>query len=167
MNAMMRLVSGLGFAVALTASAARADFELFWFTIDDGGAQAMSGGKFTLDATAGQSDAGVAAADAFDLSGGFWPGVTAGGSDCAGGERIAKARCKDRNGATQLKVVLTGGREGDSFSITLTDGSAQTGTINSRGKGTGKFNNRPAGDAGIASAEWGCGAANEKNYSCP
>lgn len=81
--------------------------------------------------------------------------------------RIAKASCKDRNGVNQLKVILTDGVEGDSFTVTLTDGSKESGTINSRGKGKARFNNRPLGDAGTATAEWGCGAEDEKAYSCP
>jgi len=86
---------------------------------------------------------------------------------CNGQERMKKAACKDRNGSNQLKVILVGAFEGDSFVITLTDGSKQSGMINAGGRGKAKFNNRPPGDAGTATAEWGCGAVDEENYQCP
>ncbi len=86
---------------------------------------------------------------------------------CSGLERIKKASCKDRNGTNQLKVILADGLEGDTFIVTLTDSSTESGAVNARGKGKAKFNNRPPGDAGIATAEWACGATNEKDYTCP
>lgn len=49
----------------------------------------------------------------------------------------------------------------------LTHGDQFPGTLNSRGKGKAKFNNRPTGDSGVASATWGSGAVGEKEYACP
>ncbi|MCG3132724.1 MAG: hypothetical protein FLDDKLPJ_03590 [Phycisphaerae bacterium] len=160
-----RILGGI-IAASLAAASARADFELFWFTIDGGGAQAMTGGDFELSGTVGQSDAGVAAGDALEFAGGFWPGAIDSGQ-CSGSERVSKTRCSERNGSNQLKVILVGGVEGNTFTVTLLDGSTKSGTCNRRGKGKAKFNNRPAGDAGAVNAEWACGAFDQKAYSCP
>ncbi len=87
---------------------------------------------------------------------------------CTGEERVKKASCRDRGGENQVKIILAGGRPGDTFTVTLSsDGAEKSGTINARGKGKAKFNNRPAGDSGVATAEWGCGAGDEKEYACP
>ncbi|MCG3132019.1 MAG: hypothetical protein FLDDKLPJ_02829 [Phycisphaerae bacterium] len=146
-------------------------YDLSWFTIDGGGAMRTAGGGFELSGTIGQPDAGPATpmtGGGFELSGGFWPGAGAPEEGCTGAEKLKKAKCTDRNGENQLKVSLTGGRPGDTFVVTLSsDGDSKAGTINSRGKGKAKFNNRPAGDSGVASAEWGCGAVDEKEYVCP
>lgn len=88
------------------------------------------------------------------------------GRVCTGGERIKKTVCKNRRGTNQLKVNLGNGVEGDGFIIALADGSMQSGTINSRGNGKVKFNNRPPSDGGTATATWGCGTVDEKGYSC-
>lgn len=88
-------------------------------------------------------------------------------SMCSGREKIKKTSCKDRHGANQLKVSLTGGIEGDTFIVTLIDGSTWFGAINARGKGKAKFNDRPVGDTGVAVAEWGCGAIDRRDYACP
>ncbi|MCC7291115.1 MAG: hypothetical protein IT449_03520 [Phycisphaerales bacterium] len=93
--------------------------------------------------------------------------VSGSGVVCTGNEQIKKARCEDRTGANLLKVILVGGLAGDTFTVRLTDGSSKSGLINSRGKGKAKFTNRPAGDAGTVTAEWGCGAVDERTYSCP
>ncbi len=89
------------------------------------------------------------------------------GGECFGEERIKKASCRDRNGANQVKVSLAGGQPGDPFTVTLTDGSTKSGTINDRGTGKAKFSDRPSGDSGDALAEWGCGASDTKAYTCP
>lgn len=166
MSLLIRFLAGLGIGLTLAASSARADFELFWFTIDGGGAQGLGGGGFELDSTVAQPDAGDAAGNAFELSGGFWPG-TLEANHCLGTERVSKAKCSARNGSNQLKVILVGGAVGDTFIVTLTDGSTKSGACDRRGKGKAKFNNRPAGDVGTATAQWGCGAVEAKAYSCP
>ncbi|MCG3131847.1 MAG: hypothetical protein FLDDKLPJ_02657 [Phycisphaerae bacterium] len=147
------------------------EFSIFWWTIDGGGAMRTTGGDLELSGTIGQADAGPATpmtGGGFELTGGFWPGAGAPEEGCTGAEKLKKAKCTDRNGENQLKVSLTGGRPGDTFVVTLSsDGDSKAGTINSRGKGKAKFNNRPPGDSGVASAEWGCGAVDEKEYTCP
>ncbi len=155
----------------LTGSAAAQDYAIFWFTIDGGGG-AGTGDVYELSGTIGQADAGPAIAMTggdFELSGGFWSGaVSPPDEGCTGDEKVKKARCRDRNGENQLKVSLVGGRPGDTFTVTLSsDGDTKDGAINARGKGKTKFNNRPPGDAGTATAEWGCGAVEEKAYACP
>jgi hypothetical protein len=54
---------------------AGADYDLSWWTVDGGGTTRNSGGRYALDATAGQPDAAVWAGDGYALAGGFWPGV--------------------------------------------------------------------------------------------
>lgn len=93
--------------------------------------------------------------------------VGSSGVVCTGAERIKKASCDDRTGANLLKVILVGGVNGDTFTVRLTDGSSKAGIINPRGKGKAKFANRPPGDAGTVTSEWGCGAVAEKAYACP
>ncbi len=100
--------------------------------------------------------------DDFGRSGETWEYDT-----CSGQGNIKKAACKDRNGANRLKVILVNGLAGDTFTVTLTDGSAQAGTLSDRGKGKAKFNNRPPGDTGQATAEWGSGARDSADYTCP
>ncbi|MCC7293581.1 MAG: hypothetical protein IT449_16110 [Phycisphaerales bacterium] len=166
MNAPIRNLAGLTILVTLVTLPARADYELFWFTIDGGGAAALTGDGFELSTTVGQPDAGSAGGDALELVGGFWPG-TVSAANCSGAERISKARCGERNASNLLKVILAAGVEGDAFTVTLSDGSTKSGVCNRRGKGKAKFNNRPAGDAGTATAEWGCGATDDASYVCP
>ncbi|MCG3131851.1 MAG: hypothetical protein FLDDKLPJ_02661 [Phycisphaerae bacterium] len=161
------MISLLGLFVG-TAEAQ--DYAIFWFTIDGGGG--IGGGDgFELSGTIGQADAGPATpmtGGSFELTGGFWPGAAAADEGCTDDEKMRKARCRERNGANQLKVTLTGGRPNDTFVVTLSsDGASKDGTINSRGKGKAKFNNRAPGDSGVATAEWGCGAVEEKEYACP
>ncbi|GMU37950.1 MAG: hypothetical protein AMXMBFR22_21410 [Phycisphaerae bacterium] len=157
-----------GVAVLMLSAATRGqDYAIPWFTIDGGGHISSSGGAYTLGATIGQPDAGaVMSGGAYVLAGGFWPGA-ASSDACTGAERIKKASCKNRNGSNLLKVILVDGVPGDDFTIELTDGTQKSGTINNRGKGKGKFTNRPAGDAAKATATWGCGASDVKTYTCP
>jgi len=56
------------------ASAASAQFDLSWNTIDAGGGTS-TGGSYSLTGTIGQHDAGVTlSGGAFTLAGGFWAG---------------------------------------------------------------------------------------------
>jgi hypothetical protein len=55
----------------ITATAASADYDLSWYTIDGGGGTS-TGGDFTLSGTIGQPDAGTMSGGSFDLAGGFW-----------------------------------------------------------------------------------------------
>ncbi|MCG3131288.1 MAG: hypothetical protein FLDDKLPJ_02078 [Phycisphaerae bacterium] len=153
-----------GWFVCAAPSVMAQEFAVEWFTIDGGGGMFSAGGGFSLGGTLAQSDAGVLSGSRFAVSGGFWPGA---GDGCAGTERVAKTTCKDRNGANQLKVILAGGREGDTFTVTLTDGTSSSGTVNRRGKGKAKFSNRPPADSGDATASWGCGTSDAKSYLCP
>lgn len=164
----MSRLSGMGFAATLLmASAGMAQvYDVPWFTIDAGGAMGLSGGAFSMSGTTGQHDAGAAmSGGTFTLEGGFWPGASDDG--CTGGEKVKKASCRDRNGSNQLTVLLVQGRPGDTFTVTLADNTSKSGNINNRGKGKAKFNDRPAAEAGTASAEWGCGAIDSKDYTCP
>jgi hypothetical protein len=49
-------------------------YDLSWFTLDGGGATTLSGGGYTLGATAGQADAAVMAGGRYKVAGGFWAG---------------------------------------------------------------------------------------------
>lgn len=82
------IISGLLILVLLTAaslvSARLAGYSLPWWTVDSGGGSAMtgggSGGKYSLNGTIGQPDAGVLSGGKYVLYGGFWgpaapPGV--------------------------------------------------------------------------------------------
>ncbi|GIK17660.1 MAG: hypothetical protein BroJett003_26240 [Planctomycetota bacterium] len=153
-----------GWFVCAAPSVMAQEFAVNWFTVDGGGGMFSTGGGYSLGGTIAQPDAGTMSGSRFAVSGGFWPGADNG---CVGTERVAKTTCKDRNGANQLKVILAGGREGDTFTVTLTDDSSSSGTVNRRGKGKAKFNNRPPADSGDATASWGCGASDAKSYSCP
>jgi hypothetical protein len=57
----------------LLASAANADYNISWHTIDGGGGTS-SGGQYKLTGTIGQPDTGYSAGDSYELLGGFWPG---------------------------------------------------------------------------------------------
>ena len=70
------LVLLLLLVVLLGASAVLAapdNFNLFWWTVDGGGASLeLSGGAYSLQGTTGQADAGMHSADGYSLYGGFW-----------------------------------------------------------------------------------------------
>ena len=75
----------LAATIALTAGACAASpfgpgtFDLFWHTIDGGGATFSTGGGFTLGGSIGQPDAGVVMSGGqFQLAGGFWLAATSG-----------------------------------------------------------------------------------------
>ncbi len=85
---------------------------------------------------------------------------------CTGGERIAQARCRNRNGSDQLKVKLAGGLPGDTFAVELSTGERLEGTLKPSGKAKVKFNDLNGGP-GEATATWGCGGATVQEYQCP
>src|SRR5262245_32731291 len=62
----------VAFVALATFTAAHAQYDLSWRTIDGGGAMFSTGGSFTLGGTIGQPDAGRVSGGAFSLSGGFW-----------------------------------------------------------------------------------------------
>jgi hypothetical protein len=57
----------------LLASAANADYNISWHTIDGGGGQS-SGGQYILTSTIGQPDAAYSESGRYEVLGGFWPG---------------------------------------------------------------------------------------------
>ena len=81
-GALLAVVAVLLAALAFIALPAAADtiadhletggFSLHWFTVDGGGASGLSGGAYTLSATAGQPDAGRTSNQGYALAGGFW-----------------------------------------------------------------------------------------------
>ena len=69
------ILKGLGLLLGLTvALAARADFDLSWYTVDGGGDMWTSGGSYELSGTIGQPDATTVTMTGghFELVGGFW-----------------------------------------------------------------------------------------------
>ncbi len=62
--------------LALTLSAARAQYSIDWFSIDGGGG-ASTGGIYSVSGTVGQPDAGTMSGGPFALHGGFWSIVAA------------------------------------------------------------------------------------------
>jgi hypothetical protein len=79
----MRIHHRLLLALLATAgafpAATQAQFQIDWYTIDEGGG-ASAGGAFSLTGTIGQPDAGDAQGGGFDCAGGFWAGGSAGSS---------------------------------------------------------------------------------------
>jgi hypothetical protein len=75
------------FALSLFAGvAAGADFSIPWSTIDGGGGLSASvDGRFLLNGTSGQPDAGLAIGGNFSLEGGYWNSV-----QCASGLTITR-----------------------------------------------------------------------------
>ncbi|MFO0875291.1 MAG: hypothetical protein U0575_15160 [Phycisphaerales bacterium] len=69
-------------AIAMTAAAVPfgpGTFNLFWHTVDGGGATFSNGGGFTLGGSIGQPDAGVVMSGGqFQVIGGFWLAATSG-----------------------------------------------------------------------------------------
>jgi hypothetical protein len=68
------LLAGLLLVAAGARTATAGPYGLSWFTVDGGGATALSGGYYALGATAGQADAGIMAGGGYKLAGGFWAG---------------------------------------------------------------------------------------------
>jgi hypothetical protein len=54
------------------ASSESGQWDLTWFTIDEGGTTSSSGDGFALSGTIGQSDTGSLAGGVYTLRGGFW-----------------------------------------------------------------------------------------------
>jgi hypothetical protein len=69
---LMRIVSILVLITGLATGAAAQDFDITWWTIDDGGSMWTAGGAFELSGTIGQADAGALVGGVFELTGGFW-----------------------------------------------------------------------------------------------
>lgn len=55
-------------------SAASADYEISWYTIDGGGGTS-SGGPYVLVGTIGQPDAGISSGGDYVLNSGYWAGT--------------------------------------------------------------------------------------------
>jgi len=85
---------------------------------------------------------------------------------CTGAEAISKTKCKKQHGRNKLAVKLVNGVVDDSFTVQLSTGQSDTGNIKPNGRGSVKLKNVSSG-AGTATATWGCGAANNKEYDCP
>ena len=68
----------LGILVLTNAATLAGDFALDWWTADSGGEMWTAGGEFELSGTIGQPDANVTVMTGgdFELTGGFWPGVS-------------------------------------------------------------------------------------------
>lgn len=60
--------------IGAMVTAARAAYDLSWWTVDGGSAN-MSGGTFTLNGTAGQPDTTQMTGGVYTLTGGFWTGT--------------------------------------------------------------------------------------------
>jgi len=151
--------------LAVAPAASAQEFDLSWNTVDGGGG-VSSGGDFELAATIAQPDAGVMSGGSFELAGGFWPGVQAGGGQrCTGDERINKARCKVKRGAGRLTIKLSGGRPDDAYTIELSSGETDEGTLNRKGKAKSKFTGLAPGE-GTATVTFGCGAELQRDYNC-
>jgi hypothetical protein len=60
-------------AILVIATGSRADYQIAWSTIDNGGGQS-AGGQYVLTGTIGQPDAGYSEGGSYELLGGFWPG---------------------------------------------------------------------------------------------
>lgn len=93
-------------------------------------------------------------------------GERLGGVECAGREKIRKAQCRQRRGANELLVKLTGGTPGDLFEVTISGGARRGGAINERGIGKARFPDLESGP-GAATARWDCGAEDRRDYDCP
>ena len=52
-------------------------YDLSCWTVDSGGANALTSGSYTLSGTTGQPDAGSLSAGDYSLAGGFWAGILA------------------------------------------------------------------------------------------
>ena len=73
------LVAGAAWTMssASTSAGLSADYDLFWWTVDGGGAAFSSGGGYELGGAIGQPDAGTLSGGDFTLGGGFWGGGVA------------------------------------------------------------------------------------------
>ncbi len=85
---------------------------------------------------------------------------------CSFGEKIKNPKCRLKRGVNKMAVKLKGGVENDTFTVELSNGQKREGTLNQEGKGKAKFRKLPSGP-GTATAAWGCGAKDHKDYLCP
>jgi hypothetical protein len=76
----VQVVLGVLTGTAFLALAGEPEFEITRSTIDGGGVTNSTGGDFELSGTIGQPDAGVMNGGEFQLSGGFWFGLSL--TDC-------------------------------------------------------------------------------------
>jgi hypothetical protein len=67
------LAASLAVSTALAQPQA-AGYDLFWWTVDGGGATSSTGDGYSLGGTSGQPDAGVWSDGSYTLTGGFWSG---------------------------------------------------------------------------------------------
>jgi hypothetical protein len=72
---LLLLVAVLGQAGGIALARSGDGYNLSWWTADGGGATLSEDGRYTLDGTTGQPDAGVLEGDGYTLVGGFWGGV--------------------------------------------------------------------------------------------
>ena len=82
----MSITTNASFAAAglvLTSGLARAQFTVYWYTVDNGGGQ-TTGGSFQVTGTNGQPDAGTLVGGVFEVAGGFWTGAAACYANCDG-----------------------------------------------------------------------------------
>lgn len=85
---------------------------------------------------------------------------------CLGRERISKASCADSGGSNQLRVTCANGLPGDSVIVTLSNGRTKSATVGGGGKAKVKFRGLRSG-SGVVTAEWSCGATDDRVYTCP
>ncbi len=104
----------------------------------------------------------------WDPNPGAWRllGEAQGGVECTGREAVKKAKCKRKRGANELTVKLIRGMPGDTFTVTLPDGTEGSGGINGKGKGKIRLSDVESGQ-GSALVRWDCGASVVKDYECP
>jgi hypothetical protein len=78
---LLLLLAGAALAVTQTGTAGNDvvsllnTFDLAWWTVDGGGATAVTGGAYSLGGTVGQADTAVLSGGGYSLGGGFWNGV--------------------------------------------------------------------------------------------
>ena len=68
-----RMIFTFGITCSLIIVPTSANYEISWYTIDDGGGTS-SGGSYVLTGTIGQPDADWSRAGSYEVLGGFWPG---------------------------------------------------------------------------------------------
>lgn len=84
------------------------------------------------------------------------------GRSCAGGEQVARARCR-RGG--RLKLALRGGLSRDAYRVTLSSGESAAGALDPGGNARLAFRGLPAA-SGEATVIWGCGVRERIEYRC-
>lgn len=86
MNRITTIVArvAMSFLLLATGLAVADDFDLDWWTVDDGGGMWTRGGEYLLSGTIGQPDAGVMTGGGYELTGGFWLAAPVGPTICRG-----------------------------------------------------------------------------------